>query len=170
VDRDDENVLRRIGVAWRETRRSATVPELRRLLHGGGGSEAPLEPAQVDALDVLVSRPGQRMSEMAQAMRIDASTATRAVERLEAAGLAERLPAGDDRRAVVANATAAGRRMHERLVEGRLATLRAVLADFSPEERETLANLLERLVTGIDAVVERERAASRREGRESTGD
>ena len=49
----------------------------------------------MDTLDLLVQQPAWRMSELAEALRVDPSTATRAVQRLVRAGLADRRSRAD---------------------------------------------------------------------------
>ncbi|MEJ5254840.1 MAG: MarR family transcriptional regulator [Acidimicrobiales bacterium] len=137
----------RIGVAWRELRRGASMQAMRDRLYGDL-----LDPAQVDALDV-VHVGAKRMSELAEALRVDASTATRTVDRLVANGLLRRTSAPDDRRVVVVEMTPAGRRLHERLSRRRRVMLLSVLEEFDPDERLALAELLERLVRGVDRYV-----------------
>ena len=76
-----DDTARRIARAWRELRRGASAARLRSHLLGPDGPH--LEQGQLDALEILASRSdGWRMSEFADALRVDASTATRAVERL----------------------------------------------------------------------------------------
>src|SRR5687768_599435 len=105
----------RIGRAWRELRRGASMQTLRALLYGEGPSAVDL--GQVDALDVLVQRPEWRMGELARALRVDRSTATRTVTRLVADGLAERADHPADARGVLVRATARGQSVHERLAK-----------------------------------------------------
>lgn len=138
----------RIGVAWRELRRGASMQRLRELFHG------PFELAQVDALDLLVQRGACRMSELAEALRVDASTATRTVGRLVNAGLVDRIADADDARAVRVELTVEGAAVQTEIADRRRVLFDRILEGFSPEERHSLANLLERLVAGVDAVVE----------------
>jgi DNA-binding MarR family transcriptional regulator len=109
-----------------------------------------LDPSQVDALDVVVAEGACRMRRLAEVLRIDASTATRTVDRLERAGLVARGAADGDGRAVLVRPTAAGRALHARLNARRRAMLLEVLSGFDAAEREQLAGLLERLVAGVD--------------------
>jgi DNA-binding MarR family transcriptional regulator len=141
----------RIGVAWRELRRGAAMQGLRELLYGSG--RGAIDMGQVDTLDLLVQRPAWRMSDLAGALRVDASTATRAVSRLVDAGLVARAPAPHDARVVMAAATARGRRAQQRLAERRRELLVRILRDFDDDDRRRLADLLERLVEGVDRVV-----------------
>src|SRR3954451_25371811 len=77
VDRNSDEA--RIGAAWRELRRASTQA-LRPLLFGTGPDA--LELGQVGTLDLLALHGPVRMRDLAEALRVDASTATRAVARL----------------------------------------------------------------------------------------
>lgn len=140
----------RIGLAWRELRRGGAAQAMRERLYGDL-----LEPAQVDALDVVMAAGGSRMAELAAELRVDRSTATRLVDRLVAAGVVDRRPASGDGRGVLVAPTERGRGLHDELTARRRVMLRAVLEDFSAADRERLADLLERLVEGIDQFTER---------------
>ena len=120
----------------------------------GSGDDA-LEPGQFDTVEILVQRDAWRMSELADALRVDPSTATRAVQRLQREGLAVRVPSDDDRRVVMVSATEAGRRRYEIIARRRARFMRDVLAPFGPEERRQLGDLLERLVASVDQVAAR---------------
>lgn len=160
TERSDATTAR-IAHAWRELRRGASGAVLRAHLLGPDGP--PLQQGQLDALDILVSAPaGWRMSEFADALRVDPSTATRAVARLERLGLAERASADADKRVVTVRATAAGKRMIARVRNLRSLGMQRLLAPFDDGEREQFAEYLERFVTSIDELVaelERDRSA-----------
>lgn len=143
-------VEQRIGVAWRELRRGAAMRALRSELFGAGPDA--LDPGQVDTLDLVVAQGPLRMRDLAEAMRVDASTATRAVARLVEEGLVQRRPAPDDARAVVVAATSAGAARQARILERRRAFVEGVLAGFDATDRARLAELLERLVLAVDAM------------------
>jgi DNA-binding MarR family transcriptional regulator len=147
----DEEVRRRVGRAWRELRRGAAMSALKDHLFGTGDDA--LEPGQMDTLDLLVQREAWRMTDLAEALRVDPSTATRAVQRLERSGLAERRPCDDDGRVVRVSITPAGEARHALVAERRSAVLDQVLAPFSPAERAELADLLDRFVAELDRVV-----------------
>lgn len=150
---DDDDATRRIALAWRELRRGASGAALRAHLLGPDGPA--LEQAQLDALEILGSEPdGWRMSDFADAMHIDPSTATRAVNRLQQLGLAERVTGDDDRRVVVAQVTATGRRMVRRVATGRAVGMTRLLEPFDEAERQELAVYLERFVAAIDRLVD----------------
>ncbi len=139
---------RRIGLAWKELRRGAAMVVVRDYFFGAGDDA--LEPGQVDTLDLLVQRPSWRMSDLAEALRVDPSTATRAVQRLHRAGLAERSPCAEDGRVVRVSTTPAGRARHKIIAARRGEALGAMLADFDDAERHQLADLIERFVTALD--------------------
>jgi DNA-binding MarR family transcriptional regulator len=148
---DEERALdTRIGVAWKELRRGAGMAALREHLFGFGDDA--LEPGQYDTLELLVQRDAWRMSELAEALRVDASTATRAVQRLLRIGLAERHPFEEDGRVVMVTATPAGRSRFEAISSSRWAFMSRVVCEFDLEERLQLASLLERLVAAVDRV------------------
>lgn len=146
----------RIAAAWRQLRRGASLLELRRRMYGGGSGE-PLDVALGDALDVVIENEPIRMGDLAEALRVDASTATRTVARLAEAGLVERVEAPADRRVVRIRATEQGRLRQEAMVESARAALEEILSTFADDERRQLADLLDRLVGSLDDFVDRRR-------------
>lgn len=118
----------------------------------GTGDDA-LEQGQMDTLDLLATRPSWRMSELAEALRVDPSSATRAVQRLVASGLAERSPSDDDGRVVKVAIAAAGRQRFDDVNQRRAALMSHMLAAFTPNERPVLAEMLERFVAAVDDFV-----------------
>ncbi len=141
----------RVGKAWIDLRRGATAGALRDYLYGS--LDRPLMQGQMDALDLLVRR-DRTMSALAERLRIDPSTATRAVQRLVDDGLAERYPSPGDRRIVTIRATPAGGRVHREVSARRIAILERILNRFESDERAQLADYLERFVEAIDHVVD----------------
>lgn len=147
----DEALVRdrlRVGEAWRELRRGASMARFRELLYGDE-----LEMGQVDALDALVQHGPSRMRDLAAALRVDASTATRMVTRLADQGLVEREPDPDDARSVRVRMSRRGEVAHAAMNERRRHLFGDVLAGFEPDELHQLAGLLERLVDAVDAAV-----------------
>jgi DNA-binding MarR family transcriptional regulator len=145
---DDPDLALRIGAAWKELRRGAAMGLLRDHLFGTGADA--LEPAQFDTLELLMQRAAWRMSDLADALRVDPSTATRAVARLVRGGLAHRQASRRDGRVVMVSATPAGRSRHDAIARHRRHLMTAVLAAFDTAERRQLAELLERLVAAVD--------------------
>ena len=103
---------------------------------------------QIDTLDAIARNGPCTMVELADALRIDASTATRAVEPLVRNRLVERRRSDRDARAVIVELSREGRRVERQLTMERFDTLEASLDSFSREERELFADFLERLMRG----------------------
>jgi DNA-binding MarR family transcriptional regulator len=150
-DRDAAALGARIGMAWVEIRRGAAMSAVRDHLFGTG--EDALEQGQMDTLDLLAQRSTWRMSELAEALRIDPSTATRAVQRLVSAGLARREACDDDGRVVMVSITTAGQERHSDVNARRANLMGHMLAAFAPDERPVLADMLERFVAAVDDFV-----------------
>lgn len=151
----DLDLAARLGLAWRQIRRGAAVSTIRDRIYGIGASA--LEPGQMDALDHLVSVQQCRMSDLASALGVDPSTATRAVQRLIKDGLVEHVSHSGDARVVVIGATTQGIQRHAEVAERRRQVLVAVLDEFAPDEREQLADHVERFAAAIDALAKRKR-------------
>lgn len=141
-------VALRIGRAWREIRRGASMSTL--VEHFFGVGDDALEQGQMDTLDLLVQQESWRMGDLAEALRVDPSTATRAVQRLERDQLATRLSSKTDRRVVMVAVTDAGRERHGAAQARRVETLTAIMNAYEPDEWEVLAALLERFVHALD--------------------
>lgn len=148
----DLELAGRVGRAWREIRRGANTGDLRDVIFGVGGSA--IEPGQMDALDYLVTVDSCRMGDLAEYLRIDPSTATRAVQRLIKDNLAERVSHSGDGRIVAIAATERGRRIHGEVQERRRGVLRDVMNAFTPEEREKLVEYLERFSVAVDEAID----------------
>jgi DNA-binding MarR family transcriptional regulator len=89
---------------------------------------------QYRALVVVGSRPGASVGDLAAALDIHPTTATRMCDRLVAKGLVRRTQAAGDRRAVELHLTAAGRRLLRRVVERRRRDLAVIVSRMGPEE------------------------------------
>jgi DNA-binding MarR family transcriptional regulator len=97
----------------------------------------------------LLERGPQRVGELAQAMGTDPSTVSRQVTTLVEAGLVERRADPGDGRAHLLAATASG---SDRCAAGRrrrVALVAQVLAHWTAQDRQQLADLLERLADGL---------------------
>jgi DNA-binding MarR family transcriptional regulator len=140
----------RLTGSWRELRRAARP--LRERLAAELGIR--LDESQVDALEVIHTLGRARMQELALALRVDASTATRTVDRLVSSGLAERAPHATDGRGTIVGLTSAGQRTLGLVDERRREALLRVFDHFTPAEVEQLVSLLERLVVSVDRELE----------------
>lgn len=117
-----------------------------RLLRAAG---APLTGAGLLALRVIARRPGITVSELARALDIDQSTISRQLQPLETEDLLRRAVDAKDRRVARLTVTAAGRRVLAALGEATLTDIDAALAQFAPEDRRALAELLDRFRAGM---------------------
>ena len=100
---------------------------------------------QCYALDALVRRELMTLNELAAALSLDKSTASRVVATLERKGYVARATHPRDRRAVLLTATTAGRRLVERIVGELVEEKKRLLAEFPEEVREAAAELIQRL-------------------------
>ncbi len=150
---DQQQLAVRIGRAWRDLRRGASTAALRHYLLGTG--EDSIELGQMDTLDLLATGNTWRMSEIAEALRVEPSTATRAIHRMVGAGLAVRLPSNGDGRVVRVQITDAGRTAHEAVSQRRLALITQVMDEFGPEIVD-FTEMLERYVKLVDKFVEQQ--------------
>jgi DNA-binding MarR family transcriptional regulator len=114
-----------------------------------------------DVLIRLLRTPGHRlrMSDLAAQTTLSASGLTRAVDRLEGAGLVQRESCPSDRRGSFAVLTPAGEDRIMAALPGHVAeVVRVFEGAFSPDELETLTALLRRLRDAVNPAAE---AASR---------
>ncbi|MFF7387559.1 MarR family winged helix-turn-helix transcriptional regulator [Streptomyces scabiei] len=107
-------------------------------------AEHSLTGAQARLLGLLSLEP-LPMRRLAQKLRCEPSNVTGIVDRLETRGLVERRPDPHDRRVKLAAATAEGRRVAGSL-RNSLDFAREPLAGLSATERETLRELLRRML------------------------
>lgn len=150
VDLNRETAMR-IGRVWREIRRGAANNKLRGLIFEN--EEFTIEPGQFDTLEQIVFHDTMRMGDLADAMHIDPSTATRAVQRLIKDGLAERVDHEGDGRVVVVGPTDLGRKVFESVVERRKQMVVRVMEQFDREEWGLLADILERFNQALGVAV-----------------
>jgi DNA-binding MarR family transcriptional regulator len=93
------------------------------------------------------------MKDLADALRIDPSSTTRAVQRLEKLGLAERRQNTSDKRVVEVQLTAAGKRRHQEVADRRAELMTQVLMQYRLKELPVLADMFERFVSAVDDFV-----------------
>ncbi len=142
-----------VGAAWRDIRRLRGPRTIGRDLLDDGGP--PLETGELDTLGVVGGLGPCRMSELADALRVEPSTATRAVDRLQRRGLVTRGKAAADGRCVEVALTPTGRRAFDELTRRRRELLIGVLDHFDAAEQQQLADLLPRFAEAIADVLDR---------------
>lgn len=105
-----------------------------------------MTPVQLAALRAIQLRPGFDQLRLAHAIKLDRTTVAGVVLRLEKKGLITREPAPHDRRSNLLSLTPAGDKLLDDLIPAAERAQRRMLAGFTPGERKTLLDLLERLV------------------------
>ena len=98
--------INQMAALWRELRRGASTSVVRDRMFGTG--DEAIEPGHMDVLDLLHRDEPRRMNDLAAALRVDPSTVTRAIQRMEADGLVRRVPADGDGRGIDVTATEKG--------------------------------------------------------------
>ena len=104
--------------------------------------EAEITLPQYRALVVLSARGPRRVADLAEALGVTPSTATRMCDRLVAKQLLRRTRSPQDRRSVRVAITAEGRRMVDQVSAARRRELQRVLAQLPPEGRPALVEAL----------------------------
>ena len=110
--------------------------------------------SQCYALEGLVRRGSMTLNDLAAYLYLDKSTASRVVDALERKGHVARTPHPKDRRAVLLEATAAGRSLEGKIRQSILAEERELIADFAPEVRQAMTQVLRRFARAAAAQVE----------------
>jgi DNA-binding MarR family transcriptional regulator len=136
--------------ALRRLSRGAHLSRLHARLNAA--AEVELDRPAYIALACLAEAGSLTLSALAEASSVEVSTMSRLVDRLVAAGLIEARRSAADQRAMVLSLSDEGARLVERLRAVRREALRALLADWTPEERAVFAQLLSRFVAGIEAL------------------
>ena len=98
------------------------------------------------------------LGEIARECSMDPAATSRQVKALENDGFVERRPTTGDGRVTVVRLTRDGRDVYRRIVETRTAYMSEVLAQWSAQDRATLARLVDRLVDDLKTVRFRPRA------------
>ena len=109
------------------------------------GSEFDLSPVQCHVLHLLEPGRALPMGRLAETLSCDASNVTGLVDRMESRGLVRRQPSTGDRRVKVLHLTPAGSRLRARLLS-HMTSRSNPLSRLSPDQRRTLAQILEVLV------------------------
>lgn len=104
--------------------------------------------SQLAALRVLASG-GSSVTGLATALGTHRSSASRMVDRLVAAGLAEKAPSPTSQREVVVTATAKGRSAAQAVARSRLTALSRLLRPLGEEDRQVVAGALDILLSQL---------------------
>jgi DNA-binding MarR family transcriptional regulator len=148
----EAEIAERISKAWIAIRRGASSLVIRDIMLGTG--EGALEAGQWDTLNLLTTRDEWRMGDLALALKVEPSTATRAIQRLINLGLAERVSRPGDGRVVHVAVTEEGRARAEILHGRSQFFLSYILSFFDDDERDLLAEFFERFTRAMDSAAE----------------
>ena len=108
-----------------------------------------VDPSQAALLYTLKCRGALRLGDIAEAMKLDASTVSRHVQQLGDRGFVERVPDPEDGRASIISLTDDGRDALRSSFEQRRNILAEAIADWSESEREQLRLQLSRLAAAL---------------------
>ncbi len=108
-----------------------------------------LSVTQYYALDTLIARGPLTVGDLAAALYLEKSTMSRVIDGVVRRGYIERRRHPDDARAVLLNATGAGRELHGRIRAGTIAQQERLLAEFDPEVRQATARLIAHLARAV---------------------
>jgi DNA-binding MarR family transcriptional regulator len=101
--------------------------------------------SQCYALQSIARRESPTLNELAAALYLDKSTASRVVDGLERKGYVRRTAHPEDGRSVCLEATAKGRQLLARIENDLLAEQKKLLADFPADVRRATVDLVSRL-------------------------
>lgn len=131
-------------------RRWGNLPRIRERYEVAMGA-SPVDKASYRLLVRLDEKGPARLSDLAETVGVDLSTASRQVHALEEAGFVAREAMEEDRRASLLHVTERGRAMVGRILEARRTVITELLAGWTPDERDELARVLGRLADDIVA-------------------
>jgi DNA-binding MarR family transcriptional regulator len=150
------NTVERLRHLDQPTRLRAVIGRLsRRLRPTAAGAEAGLTPTRVSVLLHAVREGTSRLADVADAEGINPTMLSRVVSELVEAGLLERVSDERDRRSAWVKATAAGRRLAQRIRRERTAALNAALRQLGDDERAQLEHALPALEALAEALKDR---------------
>ena len=122
-----------------------------------------LTPSQTSVLFTIVRHGRLGLSELAEIESVNATMLSRVTANLSEAGLIVRSSDARDRRSAIVSATAAGRRMRERIHRERTRALSEQLEQLDAGEREALW----RALPALEALAERLPGTPPRDGRQA---
>lgn len=105
---------------------------------------------QFQMLDLIATTPECRVSDIVGSMDIAVGTASKAVDRLEAAGLCRRASNPHDRRSSILELTASGERVHGAATPTVEAAIAERLQGIAADDLATTARVLGRLRTALE--------------------
>ncbi len=144
-----EPLAEELSQRWRELGR--TLTSRRMLASLQTGMPSPLTPTKLYALDVLAESHELRIGELAERVGLDETSATRLVDRLEEAGIAERRSKAGDRRVTIVGLTTAGAELAAKIGARRQLFFCEVLGALDPDDRVRLVRLTTKAAAALRA-------------------
>lgn len=109
---------------------------------------APASNVQISVLVMLHSFPGMSIEDMSQTLDLSHSNLVRVVQQAQETGLLEKRP-GKDKRATALHPTPAGEAVLTNFYQKRETQMQAVLGVLTPDEQQSLASLIDKLLTNF---------------------
>lgn len=109
-----------------------------------------VDPSQAAVLYSLACRGAMRLGDLAESLRLDASTVSRHVHQLDDQGLVHRIPDPADRRASIVDVTEPGRAALRLTFDQRRSVLTDALAQWSAADRDRLRHDIVRLLAALE--------------------
>jgi DNA-binding MarR family transcriptional regulator len=100
---------------------------------------------QCTALEVIIEKGPLRLQALAEQLMLDKSTTSRVIETLVRKTYVKKFADPEDNRAVLIEATAAGRKLYQKIHSELVDEQKEMIADLSPEVRVAATALLQRL-------------------------
>ncbi len=147
-DQSSPDPTLRLIALWRAIRLGPTVDRLRHHVLEAGEHRIDLN--QFRILDAVAAHGPCPVRELARVLGVEPSTVTRSTNRLEGIGWLAKRRGDTDGREVLVGLSPEGAQLHRFFVTRALALYGDVLSAFSDEERSTLSNLLERLLSSTE--------------------
>ncbi len=114
--------------------------------HSLAALDAPVTVPQLRVLVMVDARGPMNLSAVAEGLGVNASNASRAVDRLVTSGLLDRSEDVRDRRSIVLSLTDAGQRLIDTVVRQRRSMLRQIVARMTSTDQEQLTGALDAFV------------------------
>lgn len=147
-----QTVLRDIGAIAR------TIQSLCDVSYKGLG----LQKGQFVFLTRICEHPGINQNRLSELVRVDKTTTTKAIQKLEALGYIDRTTDGEDGRARLLSPSPKAREIYDVLIDDENDNLDVCLSGFRDEEIRLVSELLVRMRENLD----RHRTAAKRQARE----
>ncbi|MBG9817569.1 MarR family transcriptional regulator [Bacillus safensis] len=98
----------------------------------------------------IYENPGVIQDKLAEMIKVDRTTAARAIKKLEIQGLIEKQPDGQNKKIKKLFTTEKGKKVYPFLKKEEEHSTKVACSDFSPEEKETIFKLLHRVRKNVE--------------------